>query len=145
MRIFVDSDACPVKEEILDAAREKGIEVIFVVSTAGYSNRDWGVTQILVDKLPQAVDIAIINRMEAGDIVVTQDYGLALLVLGKKGQAISPRGMRFHDQNIDRLLLQRQMNYDARKAGMRVKGPKKLSAQDRTRFQDTFRSLLATV
>ena len=142
MRIFVDADACPVKEEIVEIAEEYTIPVTFIVSTAGYFERGWKAENILVDSLPQAVDIAIINRLEADDIVVTQDYGLALLVLGKRGKAISPRGFVFTDDNIDRCLQQRQMNSDARKAGLRRKGPKKRSENDRNRFCRNFQSLL---
>lgn len=144
MKIFVDADACPVKEEIVKIAREKEIDVTFIVSTAGYFERGWDVEKIMVDSLPQAVDIAIINRLEAGDIVVTQDYGLALLVLGKRGKAISPRGYIFTNDNIDRCLLRRQMNTEARKAGIRRKGPKKRSGKDREQFEKYFRILLAS-
>lgn len=142
MRIFVDGDACPVKEEIVAVARQKQIEVIFVVSMAGYSQRGGEIQQILVDSFPQAVDIAIVNRMETGDVVVTQDYGLALLVLGKRGRAISPRGYIFNDNNIERCLQRRQMHYEARKAGVRIKGPRKRSQQDSVRFQKSFQKLL---
>ncbi len=123
MKIFVDGDACPVKEDIVTIVQEKTLqlrlgqvsstgsgqvlEVIFVISTASYFDRYWNVQTILVDALPQAVDIAIVNRMEAGDVVVTQDYGLAALVLGKTGRAISPRGYLFSNTNIDRLLYTR--------------------------------------
>lgn len=142
MKIFVDADACPVKEAIVEIAREKKIDVVFVVSTAGYFDRGWDVEKVLVDSLPQAVDIAIINRVETGDVVVTQDYGLASLVLGKKGKAISPRGYVFHEQNIDRVLQRRHINYEARKAGVRVKGPKKRTREDEVRFHKNFIYLL---
>jgi uncharacterized protein YaiI (UPF0178 family) len=142
MRILVDGDACPVKEDIVAIAQEKDLEVIFVVSTASYFNRGWNVKQIIVDSLPQAVDIAIVNRVEAGDVVVTQDYGLAALVLGKKGKAISPRGYFFNDDNIDRLLQRRHIHHEARKAGVRIKGPRKRSEKDRARFRKNFQSLL---
>lgn len=142
MRIFVDGDACPVKEEIMAIARQKKIEVIFVVSMAGYSQRGGEIQQILVDSFPQAVDIAIVNRMETGDVVVTQDYGLALLVLGKQGRAISPRGYIFNDNNIDRCLQRRQMHHEARKAGVRIKGPRKRSEKDTNRFSNNFCRLL---
>ena len=142
MKIFVDADACPVKEEVMAIAREHDTDVVFVVSMAGYFDRGWDVEKVLVDSLPQAVDIAIVNRMEAGDIVVTQDYGLALLVLGKRGKAISPSGYVFTDDNIDRCLQRRQIHADARKAGIRTKGPKKRSHQDRNRFIQRFRTLL---
>ncbi len=143
MKIFVDADACPVKEEIVKIAAEHAIPVTFIVSTAGYFERGWKAEKILVDSFPQAVDIAIINRLEADDIVVTQDYGLALLVLGKRGKAISPRGFIFTDDNIDRCLQQRQMNSDARKAGIRRKGPKKRSEKDTSRFYRNLHTLLA--
>lgn len=142
MRIFVDGDACPVKEEIVEIAAEKEIEVIFIVSIAGYFDRGWNVEKILVDSFPQAVDIAIVNRVEAGDIVVTQDYGLASLVLGKSGKAISPKGFFFTDANIDRLLQRRHLHYEARKAGVRVKHQKKRSEKDEKRFRRNFRRLL---
>ncbi len=142
MRIFVDGDACPVKEDIVAIAQEKDIEVIFVVSTASYFDRGWDVKKIIVDSLPQAVDIAIVNRIEAGDVVVTQDYGLASLVLGKTGKAISPKGYLFTNANIDRLLERRHLHHEARKAGIRIKGPKKLSEKDRVRFRKNFQRLL---
>jgi uncharacterized protein YaiI (UPF0178 family) len=145
MKIFVDADACPVKEEIVAIAKEYKLGVTFIVSTAGYFERGWDVEKILVDSMPQAVDIAIINRLEAGDIVVTQDYGLALLVLGKRGKAISPRGFIFTDENIDRCLLRRQMNTEARNAGIRRKGPKKRSHKDQDKFERSFRHLLDDV
>ena len=143
MKIFVDADACPVKEAIVTIARANGVAVVFVVSLANYFERGWPVENVIVDALPQAVDIAIVNRMAAGDVVVTQDYGLALLVLGKRGQAISPRGHRFHDGNIDRLMQSRYIHAAARKAGVRLKGPKKISPEDRTRFSQNFQRLLA--
>ena len=142
MKIFVDADACPVKEEIVALAERKGMEVIFVVSLSGYFDRGWNVQRIVVDTHPQAVDIAIVNRIAAGDIVVTQDYGLALLVLGKMAKAISPRGYLFTDANIDRLLQSRHIHYTARKAGIRLKGPKRQSDKDALRFRENFQRLL---
>lgn len=142
MKILVDADSCPVKKIIVSVAKEKKIDVVFVVSTASYFDRGWNVQKVLVDSLPQAVDIAIVNRVESGDVVVTQDYGLASLVLGKKGRAISPRGFIFKDTNIDRLLQQRHIYHEARKAGVRLKGPKKRSGEDETRFRRNFARLL---
>jgi uncharacterized protein YaiI (UPF0178 family) len=142
MRILVDGDACPVKEDIVAIAQKKKVEVVFVVSIASYFDRGWNVKKITVDSLPQAVDIAIVNRVEAGDVVVTQDYGLAALVLGKTGKAISPKGYLFTEANIDRLLQRRHIHHEARKAGVRLKGPKKLSEKDRIRFRNNFQRLL---
>lgn len=126
----------------MSIAKEKKIDVVFVVSTAGYFDRGWNVEKVLVDSLPQAVDIAIVNRVEAGDVVVTQDYGLASLVIGKRGKAISPRGYIFKEHSIDQLLQRRFLHYEARKAGVRVKGPKKRSEKDEIRFRKNFLRLL---
>jgi uncharacterized protein YaiI (UPF0178 family) len=142
MKILVDGDSCPVKKTIVTIAEEKKIPVIFIVSTAGYFDRGWDVRKIMVDSLPQAVDIAIVNRVEAGDVVVTQDYGLAALVLGKKGKAISPRGYLFNDDNIESMLYRRHLHQEARKAGVRMKGPKKRSEKDEKRFSKNFSRLL---
>ena len=142
MKILVDGDSCPVKEVIVEIAAQRKIEVVFVVSTSGYFDRGWKVETVLVDSLPQAADIAIINRAEAGDIVVTQDYGLASIILGKKGMAITPRGRIFRDRTIDSLLERRYLHHEARKSGIRVKGPKKRSSEDERRFRENFIRLL---
>ncbi|MDY0096528.1 MAG: YaiI/YqxD family protein [Candidatus Vecturithrix sp.] len=142
MKILVDGDSCPVKEAIVEIASQRKIAVVFVVSTAGYFDRGWKVQTILVDSLPQAADIAIINLAEAGDIIVTQDYGLASIVLGKQGKAISPRGRIFRDRTIESLLERRYLHHEARKAGVRIKGPKKRSAEDERRFRENFIRLL---
>ena len=142
MKILVDGDSCPVKEAIVAIASRRKIDVVFVVSTSGYFDRGWKVQTILVDSLPQAADIAIINRVEAGDVVVTQDYGLASIVLGKHGKAITPRGRIFRERSIDSMLERRHLHHEARKAGIRVKGPKKRSAQDESRFRENFLRLL---
>lgn len=144
MRIFVDADACPVKEIIVELAKAHGVPVTFVVSFAGYFDRGWDVERVVVDTSPQSVDIALINRVEAGDIVVTQDYGLASLAVGKGAKTISPSGKIFHDGNIDRMLLQRHIHHEARKAGARMKGPKKRTEEDNTRFREHFTQLMMT-
>ncbi len=142
MKILVDADACPVKEAIVSIAKARQLDVLFVVSTASYFDRGWNVRKLLVDSIPQAVDIAIINRVEPGDIVVTQDYGLASLVLGRQGKAISPRGHIFHEDKIDQLLTQRHIRHEARKAGVRMKGQRKRSGKDEARFHKNLTLLI---
>lgn len=142
MRIFVDADACPVKEIIVDVAKEHGVPVTFVVSFAGYFDRGWDVERVVVDTSPQSVDIALINRVEAGDIVVTQDYGLASLAVSKGAKTISPNGKIFHNDNIDHMLLQRHIHHEARKAGARIKGQRKRTEEDNIYFRKNFMRLL---
>ena len=82
MRILVDADACPVKQIIVRLAKEKKVPVIMLIDTShelsdGYS------TIITVDKQADSVDFALMSLLEREDMVVTQDYGLAAMVIGK--------------------------------------------------------------
>ncbi|HWP48714.1 MAG TPA: YaiI/YqxD family protein [Candidatus Limnocylindrales bacterium] len=142
MKILVDADACPVKDIILDLAKQRNLKVIWVVSLNHYSRREDPVQVVVVDALPQAVDIALINRVEPMDIVVTQDYGLAALVLGKKGKAISPAGYIFTERTMDSLLEKRHLRATARRAGFKIKGPRKRDLKDDQRFRRNLINLL---
>jgi len=142
-KILVDADACPVKDIIIDLATSHGIEVIFIASFAHYGQALRGLHWVYVDSAPQAVDMAISNRVQAGDIVITQDYGLASIVLGKQGRAISPRGKIFTQDNMDLLLEQRHLEARLRKGGGRTKGPSPMSRADRKRFADNLQKLIA--
>ncbi|MHB8170916.1 MAG: YaiI/YqxD family protein [Thermincolia bacterium] len=141
-RILVDADSCPVKDIIIDLAASYGIEVIFIASMSHYSHQVQSVQWVYVDSHSQAVDLAISNRVQPGDIVVTQDYGLAAIVLGKRGKAISTRGKIFTQANMDLLLEQRNIEARIRKGGGRTKGPKALTKEDRQRFADNLIKLI---
>lgn len=141
MKIIVDADACPVKEIIEKIAEQYNIGLILVSNPNHRLTSDWGEI-ITVDSASQSADIAIANLAGAGDIIVTQDYGLASMVLAKKAAAISPGGNVYTIDNIDSLLMQRFINYRARLAGKRIKGPRKRSPADDQKFQRTLISLL---
>lgn len=121
MKIFIDGDACSTKKIRRKLARKRGAEVVTVVSIENCSDFHQRGDKIVVDSAPQATDIEIFNRMQQGDIVVTKDYGLASLVLGKKGKAISPSGFVYTQKNIEMLLQQRYVNGILRNAGSRRK------------------------
>lgn len=144
MRIFVDADACPVpiKEVIAAEAHKNGLQAIFVCSTAHYSPQQAQVEWLLVDSHAQAVDILIGNQVAPGDVVVTQDYGLAALAIGKGSYALSPRGHIFNQENIDNLLAQRHIFLKLRSSGGRPKGPAKLTSADVARFKHNLAGLL---
>lgn len=142
MKILIDADACPVKEIVIDLAKEQNLEVILVVSLNNYFQREDDIEVVVVDALPQAVDIALINRVEPADLVVTHDYGLASLVLGKKGRAISPMGYIFSETTVDSLLERRHLQSVARRAGLKTKGPKKRNLKDDERFRRNLLKLL---
>lgn len=134
MKILVDADACPVKIIIEKVARENDLELILVSNINHVITSDYGEV-VVVDSEAQAADMAIVNRTRSGDIVVTQDYGLASMALAKGGRAIHPLGQEFTANNIEGLLLQRFINQKARRAGVRIGGPRKRNAEDNSLFE----------
>lgn len=142
MQILVDADACPVKEIIVRLAKKKGIPVTMLIDTAhqlvdGYSR------VVTVDKGTDSVDFALIGLLCRGDVVVTQDYGLAAMVLSKGAKAINQNGLIYSDKNIDRLLMERHLSAKARRAGNRFKGPAKRTKEKDEMFEVAFEKLLA--
>lgn len=145
LRIWVDADACPVKREIIDAAKPFQVEVIFAASIA-HSLERWreeGVRTIQLDPSDQSVDMYIANQLHAGDILVTQDLGLGALAMGKKAMVLSNRGQIIQEEQMDYLLAARHAHAKIRRGGGRTKGPKALSKEDRTNFQHTLTKVLA--
>ena len=114
MRVLVDADACPVKEIIVRLAKERKIPVIMLIDTAhqlfdGYSEI------VVVDKQADSVDFVLFSRLVRDDIVVTQDFGLAAMVLGKGARAINQNGLVFTNNNIDKLLMDRHIGQKVRR------------------------------
>lgn len=143
MKILVDADACPVIPEINDVAREFAIPVTLVSNYCHDMKQYEGVTSVVtVDKEADAVDLAVANLTVRGDIVVTQDYGLAALALGKGASAISPRGRIFGEHNIEGLLHKRHISRKQRKRGIRTRGPKPMTIEDRKTFVRNLHSLI---
>ena len=119
MRIFIDGDACSTQKIKQKFAGKRDTEVVTVVSIENCTNIQPRPNTIVVDSTPQAADIEIFNRMRQGDIVITKDYGLASLVLGKNGKAMSPSGFMYTKRNIELLLQQRYVNGILRNSGGR--------------------------
>lgn len=141
MRILVDADACPVKQIIVRLAKKKKIPVTMLIDTShelsdGYS------TIITVDKQADSVDFALMSLLEREDIVVTQDYGLAAMVIGKGARAVNQNGLVFTDENMDKLLMERHIGGKIRRDGGRTKGPAKRTKDDDARFEAAFDQLL---
>ena len=144
MKILVDADACPVVDRIISIAKTEQIPVILVKNFSHYSNKDQPehVETIYVDKGSDAADYRIVKLAKKNDIVVTQDYGLASLCLGKGVVVINQKGFLYTQNNIDRLLHSRYIHAKARKSGIRTKGPKAFTKQDEEAFQ---KRLLETI
>lgn len=140
MKVIVDADACPVKDIIIEETRKKGVPVVLVSSINHHSHKTLAnnVTVVYVDAGPDAADFKIIQLAEAGDVVVTQDYGLASLLLPKKVTVMHHSGFRYTDHNIDDLLAKRHMGGMIRRSGGRTKGPKPFKDADKKRFLEGF-------
>ncbi|MCG7407835.1 YaiI/YqxD family protein [Paenibacillus sp. ACRRX] len=144
-RIIVDADACPVKTEIVQAATEFQVPVLFIASFAAYQNEAEHtdiVQYIYVDQGFQSADMYIANTARSGDIVVTNDYGLAALCLPRGAWVLTPRGKELDGHNMDELLAQRHVSSKARRAGQRTKGPRAMTTLDREHFQHKLTKLL---
>jgi hypothetical protein len=141
-KIMVDADACPVKREIAAAARQFGAEVVLVASYAHRLEPEEGVRVVQVDPSDQSADLYIANQLAAGDILVTQDYGLAAVGLAKQAVVLSNRGQVYTAETIDFLLEHRHEQARRRRGGSRTRGPKPIAAADRLRFQQTLTKVL---
>lgn len=138
--IFVDADACPVVSETIQVAREYNLKCTLICDTAHEIHRE-GAETIIVSKGADAVDFVLVNRVQKNDIVVTQDYGLAAMVLAKQGHPIDQNGRLYTEENIDQLLYARHKAQKIRMSGGRLRGPKKRPKENNIRFSKSLRQL----
>ena len=140
MKVLVDADACPVTDIAVSLCRQYSTPCFLLCDTAHEFYWD-GAQTLIFDKGADSVDFALVNRVDAGDIVVTQDYGLASMCLAKGAKVLHQDGWLYTADNIDALLFSRHESGKFRRAGGRTKGPKKREkAQD-----DAFREALQQV
>lgn len=140
MKILVDADACPVKHIIEKIARKYQLEVFMLIDTSHILESEYS-TVITVSQGADAVDFELMNRTHSGDIVITGDYGVATMVLGKGAYVMSPSGQEYTNDNIDLLMFQRHISKVQRRAGMRTKHIKKRTKEDDQRFEVKFEQL----
>lgn len=144
-KIIVDADACPVKTEIIAVGKQFKVEVVIVAS---FDHRmapaTEGVTVVQVDRSDQSVDLYIANRISRGDILVTQDYGLATIGLAKGAITLSNRGQLYKDETIDFMLERRHELAKQRRGGKyaRGSGPKAFTNEDRNYFLQSMTKVL---
>ena len=145
MRIYIDADACPVTAITERIARDRSVPVTLLCDTNHSLHSDYS-TVMVVGAGADAVDLALVNLCQRGDIVVTQDYGLAALALGKGAKAIHQSGMWYTDENIDSLLMERHLANKARRSGRsHWKGPARRTKEDDRRFAESLERLLETI
>ena len=142
MMIYIDADACPVTWIVEDIARKHEIPVTMLCDTNHQLTSDYSTVKV-IGAGTDAVDIALINLCKRGDIVVTQDYGVAALALGKGAKAIHQSGRWYTDDNIDTLLLERHLAKKARRSGKHhLKGPARRTEEDDRRFAESFERMI---
>ena len=141
MKILVDADACPVKSIIVNSAKKRNVPVIMIIDTSHELNDDYS-RIITVDKARDSVDIKLINLTEKGDIVVTQDFGVATMALAKCARAINQNGLIYTNDNIDKLLFERHLGQKARRSGARTASIKKRTKENDIHFEKSFEKLL---
>lgn len=138
LKIYVDADACPVKDAIITIAKTEDIPVVFVKSYSHFSNQNNPdeVETIYVDKGADVADYRIMKLAQKGDIIITQDYGLASLCLGKGCTVLHHKGFTYTHKNIDHLLTTRHESAKARRSGFKTKGPRAYTKEDEEKFKD---------
>ena len=144
MRILIDADACPVVRITEQVAKEKGIPVTLLCDTNHVLQSDYSEV-ITVEAGADAVDFKLVSICRKGDLVVTQDYGVAAMALGKGAYAIHQSGRWYTNDNIDQMLMERHLAKKARmgKGKHHLKGPAKRTPEDDARFEASLLRLLA--
>ena len=141
MRIIIDADGCPVVRSAVSIAEKHGTEVVIVCDCAHIFDIP-GVETVTVTRGTDSTDFRIVNMIRAGDIVITQDYGLAAMCLARSAFVINQNGLEYTDGNIDSMLLARHTARKIRSAGGRLKGPSKRTAEQDKAFEDGLNALL---
>lgn len=137
MTILIDADGCPVVDLTLQIAKRFGVPVIILCDTAHQIERE-GAQTLVFDKGADSVDFALVKRVKPGDIVVTQDYGLASMCLAKCARVL----MEYTADNIDALMLRRYENKKLLRAGKHPKGSPKRTKEQDVAFSTHFKTVL---
>lgn len=133
MKILVDGDGCPVISLITETAAKNNLKLIVYTDLNHHYQLEYGSLK-MVDQGFQAVDMVLYNNIEAGDLVITSDYGLAALALSAEAAVLGFSGREFTEDNIKGLLAQRHLEFKARKRRGRHTKHKKRSEADNKKF-----------
>ena len=146
MRIYVDADACPVVSIVEQVEEKNNISVTLLCDTNHVLYSDYSEVKI-IGAGADTVDFALINLCKRNDIVVTQDYGVAAMALGKGALAIHQSGKWYTDENIDQMLMERHLGKKMRRVSGKnhLKGPKKRTMEDDIRFAQSFERLIRSI
>lgn len=141
MKILVDADACPVVGLTVDAAKRYDLSCLLFCDTS-HSLLYEGVETVMVDRGADAVDFVLVNRVASGDLVITQDYGLAAMCLARGANALRQDGVFYTDANMGGLLESRHFAQKVRRSGGRLRGPKKRTPEQDQAFFEALEEFL---
>ena len=143
MQIFVDANACPVVDIVEKIAKEYNVPVTLLCDTNHVLSSAYSEV-VIVGAGADAVDYKLISICHKGDIVVSQDYGVAAMALGKGAYAIHQSGKWYTNDNIDQMLMERHLNKKARRSSHKnyIKGSKKRTEEDDERFAQSFEKMV---
>lgn len=141
MRCLIDADACPVVAIAVKLCRQYGVECVLYCDTC-HRLAQYDAAVVTVSKGSDSADYAVANDVQKGDVVITQDYGLAAMCLARGAQVINQDGRIYQNENIDGLLFSRYLSKKARMAGIRTKGPQKRTSSQNQSFQNALIQLL---
>ncbi|MBE6934531.1 MAG: YaiI/YqxD family protein [Ruminococcaceae bacterium] len=141
MNVLIDADACPVVSIAVSLCTAYQIPCYLLCDTAHRIEHTGAVT-LVCDKGADSVDFAIANRVKSGDLVITQDYGVASMCLAKNACVLHQDGWTYTNENIDALLFQRHESRQYRASGGRTKGPKKRTSAQDAAFQQSLEQML---
>ena len=146
MRIYIDADACPVVRIAEKIAEKYDVPVTLLCDTNHVLSSDYSEVKI-IGAGRDAVDFALVNMCRQGDIVITQDYGVAAMALGRGAYCIHQSGRWYTDDNIDGMLNQRYISKKARMSSAKnhLKGPRKRTPEDDKKFAESFEKLILKV
>lgn len=141
MKVLIDADACPVVDIAVKLCRQFQVSCLLLCDTAHTMHRE-GASTLIFDKGADSVDFSLVNRIEPGDLVITQDYGLASMCLAKNARVLHQDGWEYTQYNIQALLFQRHESRKYRASGGRIKGPHKRTKQQDAAFESAIQKLL---
>ncbi len=143
MRILIDADACPVVRITEQEAKQRKILLMLFCDTNHVIQSEYAMVKT-IGAGADAVDFALTAECKAGDVVITQDYGLAAMILAKGAYGLHQSGMRYTNENIDRLLMERHLAKKARMAKSKnhLKGPSRRTKEDDKAFLMALEKLL---
>ena len=141
MKVLIDADGCPVVDIAVSLCRQGAIDCVLLCDTAHQMHRD-GARTLVFDKGADSVDFALVNRVSPGDLVITQDYGLASMCLARRARVLHQDGWEYTEHNIQALLFQRSESRKYRASGGRIKGPAKRRPEQDQAFREALKRLL---